>query len=201
MPQTARKARTAPKNLPRRASKEVSKQASGKTLGRTPKIGPKVTSAKTPKIDILAESALWKRQTDLKSTLRRAVAEAAAVLSTPRAELVIVLTDDSAIRLLNRDWRGIDAATNVLSFPTAGAPGDPPLIGDIVLAYETIDGEARIERKPFAHHVAHLAVHGFLHLLGYDHEREKDAEAMERTERMILRRLAIPDPYLRINKP
>src|SRR5271167_210112 len=201
MPQAARKARTAPKNLPRRASKEVSKQASSKTPGRTPKIVPKVTSAKAPKIDILAVSALWKQQTDLKSTLRRAIAEAAAVLSTPRAELVIVLTDDSAIRLLNRDWRGIDAATNVLSFPTADVPGDPPLIGDIVLAYETIDGEARIERKPFAHHVAHLAVHGFLHLLGYDHEREKDAEAMERTERTILRRLAIPDPYLRIGKP
>ncbi len=201
MPQTARKIRTAPKSLPRRASKEVSKQASGKASGRTPKIVPKVTSAKAPKIDILAESALWKQQNDLKSTLRRAIAEAAAVLSTPSAELVIVLTDDSAIRLLNRDWRGIDTATNVLSFPTAGGPGDPPLIGDIVLAYETIDGEARIERKPFAHHVAHLAVHGFLHLLGYDHEREKDAEAMERTERTILRRLAIPDPYLRIGKP
>jgi probable rRNA maturation factor len=201
MPQAARKARAAPKNSPRRASKEASKQASSKTPDRTPKIVPKVTSAKAPKIDILAESALWKQQTDLKSTLRRAITEAAAALSTPRAELVIVLTDDSAIRLLNRDWRGIDAATNVLSFPTAGAPGDPPLIGDIVLAYETIDGEARIERKPFAHHVAHLAVHGFLHLLGYDHEREKDAEAMERTERTILRRLAIPDPYLRIGKP
>jgi probable rRNA maturation factor len=201
MPQAARKARTAPKGLPRRTSKEVSKQASGKPPGRTPKIVLKVTSAKAPKIDILAESALWKRQSDLKSTLRRAIGEAAAVLSTPRAELVIVLTDDSAIRLLNRDWRGIDAATNVLSFPTAGAPGDPPLIGDIVLAYETIDGEARDERKPFAHHVAHLAVHGFLHLLGYDHEREKDAEAMERTECTILRRLAIPDPYLRISKP
>ena len=71
----------------------------------------------------------------------------------------------------------------------------PPLIGDIVLAYETIAREARDEKKPFAHHVAHLAVHGFLHLLGYDHERRKDAEAMERTERNILRRLAIPDPY------
>jgi probable rRNA maturation factor len=205
MPQAVRNARTAAKSLPRRASKGVSSQesklASSKTPGRTPKIVPKATAAKAPKIAILAESALWKRQTDVKSAVRRAIAEAAAVLSTARAELVIVLTDDSAIRLLNRDWRGIDAATNVLSFPTAGAPGDPPLIGDIVLAYETIDCEARDERKPFAHHVAHLAVHGFLHLLGYDHEREKDAEAMERTERIILRRLAIPDPYLRVGKP
>ena len=84
-----------------------------------------------------------------------------------------MLTDDSAIRLLNRDWRGIDAATNVLSFPANRAGGAPPFIGDIVLAYETIAREARAEHKPFAHHTAHLAVHGFLHLLGYDHERDK----------------------------
>ena len=106
-----------------------------------------------------------------------------------------MLTDDSAIRLLNRAWRGIDAATNVLSFPATRGSAETPLIGDIVLAYETIAREARDEKKPFAHHVAHLAVHGYLHLLGYDHERRKDAEAMEQTERNILRRLAIPDPY------
>jgi probable rRNA maturation factor len=153
------------------------------------------TAANVPKIDILVESALWKSQTDVKSALRRAIAAAAGVLSTPKAELVIVLTDDSAIRVLNRDWRGIDAATNVLSFPAVGAPGDPPLVGDIVLAYETIEREARGEGKPLAHHIAHLAVHGFLHLLGYDHEREKEAEAMERTERVILQQIAIPDPY------
>ena len=192
MPGAARKPRTTPKSLPRRAPKEVSKRASKKAPSRTPTKASTGTATKMPKIDILVESALWKRQTDVKSALRRAIAQAAAVLSTPRAELVIVLTDDSAIRLLNRDWRGVDAATNVLSFPTAGAPGDPPLIGDIVMAYETIEREARGERKPFAHHIAHLAVHGFLHLLGYDHEREKDAEAMEQTERTILRRIAIP---------
>jgi probable rRNA maturation factor len=158
------------------------------------------TSKKGPKIDMLVESALWKRQADVKSVVRRAIAAAAALLSTPSAELVIVFTDDSAIRLLNREWRGIDGATNVLSFPASCATGALPLIGDIVLAYETIDAEARAERKPFADHVAHLAVHGFLHLFGYDHVREKDAEAMERTERNILRRLAIPDPYRRPGK-
>ena len=109
-----------------------------------------------------------------------------------------MLTDDSAIRLLNREWRGVDAATNVLSFPAGRAGGVPPFIGDIVLAYETIAAEARAERKPFAHHVAHLAVHGFLHLLGYDHVREErrrgDGSGLERD---ILRRLAIPDPYRR----
>jgi probable rRNA maturation factor len=116
-------------------------------------------------------------------------------VSTSRAELAIVLTNDSAIRLLNRDWRGNDAATNVLSFPTQGAGGEPPHIGDIVLAYETVARGARDEGKPFAHHVAHLTVHGFLHLRGYDHQRSKDADEMEKLERKILRRLAIPDPY------
>jgi probable rRNA maturation factor len=155
-------------------------------------------SGRTPAaltIDVLVESGLWKKARGAGPAVRRAVAKAAATLSTPRAELAIVLTDDSAIRLLNRAWRGIDAATNVLSFPTTRGSAETPLIGDIVLAYETIAREARDEKKPFAHHVAHLAVHGYLHLLGYDHERRKDAEAMEQTERNILQRLAIPDPY------
>ena len=149
----------------------------------------------TAKIDVLVESKLWKNAKNAEPVIRRAIAEAAATLSTPAAELAIVLTDDSAIRLLNRTWRGVDAATNVLSFPTGRTGGNRLLIGDIVLAYETVAAEALAEGKPFAHHLAHLAVHGFLHLLGYDHERKKDAEAMERLERDILQRLAIPDPY------
>jgi probable rRNA maturation factor len=153
-----------------------------------------------PRIDVLVESELWKGSDDAEPVVRRAIYEAAATLSTPGAELAIVLTDDSAIRLLNRNWRGVDAATNVLSFPTGRTGGDPLLIGDVVLAYETIAAEARAEGKPFAHHVAHLVVHGFLHLLGFDHERKKDAEAMERLERDILQRLAIPDPYRRGGK-
>ena len=149
----------------------------------------------TAKIDVLVELKLWKNAKNAEPVIRRAIAEAAATLSTPAAELAIVLTDDSAIRLLNRTWRGVDAATNVLSFPTSRTGGNRLLIGDIVLAYETVAAEALAEGKPFAHHLAHLAVHGFLHLLGYDHERKKDAEAMERLERDILQRLAIPDPY------
>jgi probable rRNA maturation factor len=155
------------------------------------------TARATLRIDVVVESELWKDAGKVKSIVRRAVAQAAATLSTRAAELAIVLTDDSAIRRLNRDWRGIDAATNVLSFPTKGAGGAPRLLGDIVLAYETIAREARIERKPFPHHLAHLAVHGYLHLLGYDHERKEDAEAMEQVERDVLRRLSIPDPYRR----
>jgi probable rRNA maturation factor len=151
-------------------------------------------------IDVLIDSDLWKEMEDAGSVARRAINAAAALLSTPSAELAIVLTDDSAIRLLNRTWRGIDAATNVLSFPTGRMGDEPLLIGDIVLAYETIAAEARAEGKPFAHHVAHLAVHGFLHLLGYDHLRAKEAATMEGLERDILRRLAIPDPYRRSGK-
>ena len=154
----------------------------------------------TAKIDVLVESKLWKNAKNAETVIRRAIAEAAATLSTPAAELAIVLTDDSAIRLLNRTWRGVDAATNVLSFPTGRTGGNRLLIGDIVLAYETVAAEALAEGKPFAHHLAHLAVHGFLHLLGYDHERKKDADAMERLERDILQRLAIPDPYRAANK-
>jgi probable rRNA maturation factor len=156
-----------------------------------------------PEIDLVVESKLWSAAPEAESLLRRAISEAATALSTKHAELAIVLSDDSAVRLLNRDWRGVDAATNVLSFPASSHPpagrggkrAAPRLLGDIVLAYETIAREARDEGKPFDDHLAHLAVHGFLHLLGYDHERDDDADRMEKIERDILARLAIPDPY------
>lgn len=147
------------------------------------------------KLDVLVEAAPWNESRALRPLLRRAVDAAAAELSTSAAELAIVLTDDSAIRVLNRKWRGIDAPTNVLSFPADVPAGAAPLLGDIVLAYETVAREASRDGKPFAHHVAHLAVHGFLHLCGYDHERDSDAETMEQLERQILRHLDIPDPY------
>jgi len=160
---------------------------------------PKRAARGACNIDVLVESALWSRIGRIKALLRRAVGAAATELSTGKVELAIVLTDDSAIRLLNRQWRGIDKATNVLSFPTREARGEagghPLLIGDVVLAHQTIAREADAEGKPFAHHLAHLAVHGFLHLNGYDHERDEDAEAMEQLERRILRRLRIADPY------
>ena len=148
------------------------------------------------KIEVMVDSARWKEPRKVRSIVRRAVARAAATTrSTQGAELAIVLTDDSAMRVLNRDWRGVDKATNVLSFPAKKCRGPKPHLGDIVLAFETIAREAKSEHKPFAHHVAHLAVHGFLHLVGYDHERDADALEMEQTERDILRQLKIPDPY------
>jgi probable rRNA maturation factor len=148
------------------------------------------------KIDVLVDSNRWEDPAKTRAAVRRAIGEAAATVSTTGTEVAIVLTDDSAVRQLNRLWRGIDAATNVLSFPTKRKTADePPHLGDIVLAYETVAREARAEHKPFADHVAHLAVHGFLHLLGYDHDNDADARTMEQTERNILRRLHIPDPY------
>jgi probable rRNA maturation factor len=152
-------------------------------------------------IEVLVVGDRWPAAGKFQAVVRRAIAQAAAMLSTTGSELAIVLADDSTIRALNRHWRGIDAATNVLSFPAKNAKGRQrgrqlrPYLGDVVLAYETIEREALSERKPLSHHVAHLAVHGFLHLVGYDHERQTDAVAMERTERDILRRLSIPDPY------
>jgi probable rRNA maturation factor len=148
------------------------------------------------RIELLIVSERWKPASKIRSIVRRAVAHAAAASSTGGAELAVVLSDDAAVRQLNRDWRGIDAATNVLSFPARAAATNGHL-GDIVLAFETIAREARAERKPFAHHVAHLAVHGFLHLAGYDHDRDDAARTMEQLERDILQQLAVPDPYRR----
>jgi probable rRNA maturation factor len=167
-----------------------------------------------PAIDIVVESPLWKAQRGVRAVLQRAIGEAAAMTAisggkaaalaaTSGGELAIVLTDDSAIRALNRDWRGKDQPTNVLSFPAPapartlpGQPGEVRLIGDIVIAYETVEREARAEQRPFRHHLAHLAVHGFLHLVGHDHVAEAEADAMEALEIAVLARLDMPNPYL-----
>jgi probable rRNA maturation factor len=153
-------------------------------------------------IDVVARSARWSKRPTAKTIVKKAVLAAAKAVSTPPAELAIVLGDDSGIQALNRDWRGKNAPTNVLSFPAAHPGARPgktrpasPYLGDIVIAYQTVAREAAAEGKPFNHHLAHLAVHGFLHLLGYDHENDRDAQTMERLERTILKRLAIPDPY------
>jgi probable rRNA maturation factor len=144
-------------------------------------------------IDVIVDSEQWKDASRAKAVVRRAVMQAAIALSTNPTELAIVLTDDRKMRALNRNWRGIDVATDVLSFATKNAGGRH--LGDIVLAYETVAREARREHKPLAHHLAHLAVHGFLHLLGFDHESDEEAREMEHAERAVLRRLAISDPY------
>ena len=113
------------------------------------------------------------------------------------AEVSLVFTDDASIRLLNRQYRGKDKPTNVLSFPTPqlvrGRFG--PLLGDIVLARETVAAESEADGLTFADHLTHLIVHGFLHLVGYDHEAAGEAAEMEGLETSILHGLGIADPY------
>ncbi|MEI6558561.1 MAG: rRNA maturation RNase YbeY [Rhodospirillaceae bacterium] len=130
-----------------------------------------------------------------------------ACLSIPVAsvELGITLADDAAVRALNRDYRGQDRPTNVLSFPLVEnlldpdfepeAPGTPLLLGDVILAYETVAREAADQGKSLADHAVHLVVHGVLHLLGQDHGTDEAAEAMEGRETVILCKLGIADPY------
>jgi probable rRNA maturation factor len=145
-----------------------------------------------PAIDIAVQSPLWQAEPAAEKTVRRAIA-AAARAAPADGEVSVLLADDAAVRNLNREWRGIDKPTNVLSFPAAA--GTAPLLGDIAIAYETLRGESDAAHTPFLHHLAHLAVHGFLHLLGYDHQDDSQAEAMEALERDILARLDIADPY------
>jgi probable rRNA maturation factor len=156
-----------------------------------------MTGGNSPVIDIAIETGPWQAQDD-EAVVARAI-ETAADMSPHNvadAELSVVLTDDASIRAINAQWRHKDEATNVLSFPAPPAmPGAPRLLGDIVIAHETTAREAKAEGKPFADHLGHLAVHGFLHLLGYDHESDADAEVMERLEREILAKLGVPDPY------
>lgn len=151
-------------------------------------------------VDVLVDSPVWEALPEAEELVTQAI-EAAAGLADrplrPGAEVSVLLADDAMVRGLNRQWRGKDSATNVLSFPAA-APGETaraPLLGDIALAYETIRREAGDEARPIADHLRHLAVHGFLHLIGHDHLTNAQAEAMEALERRILASLGVPDPY------
>jgi len=154
--------------------------------------------ASVPSTDIQVQSPLWDAQPLAEQTVRDAIAATAAALLTTDGEVNILLTDDSEIRSLNRDWRGIDKPTNVLSFPAAKtkAIAGTKALGDIVIAYETLKRECDDEDRIFLHHLAHLSVHGFLHLMGYDHQTDADAEAMEGLESKIMIRMKMPDPYL-----
>jgi probable rRNA maturation factor len=166
---------------------------------------PKTTMSQLtlPITEVLVVATCWQTEPDAEAVIQRAIAAAAEAVDADlgEAELAVMLTDDSGIRTLNNNWRGFDKPTNVLSFPAlrperARRPGDaPPMLGDIAIAYETMRREADEEQKPFEHHLSHLAVHGFLHLVGYDHENDRDAEEMESLETEILAQLGIPDPH------
>jgi probable rRNA maturation factor len=125
---------------------------------------------------------------------------AVAAIRPPLAadpELSLVFTDDAHARRLNRDFREIDSPTNVLSLPAPAVAGGRlgPMLGDVVLARETVFREAEVEGLTIEAHLAHLILHGFLHILGYDHQDEAEATAMERLETAILGGLGIADPY------
>jgi probable rRNA maturation factor len=133
-----------------------------------------------------------------------AAGEGEPVLAGERLMVSILFTSDAEVHALNREWRGRDKATNVLSFPmleraelaALGPDGPPVMLGDIALALETCAREAADKGVPLEHHAAHLIVHGLLHLAGHDHvESDAQAEAMEALEIAILAKLAIPDPY------
>ena len=162
-----------------------------------------IPSSSIPATEVLVTADCWRNVPDAETVILRAIGAAAEIVDadTGGAELAVMLTDDAGIRTLNKNWRGIDKPTNVLSFPAlqpTAPPGDddpPRMLGDIAIAYETLCGEADTEGKPFDHHLSHLTVHGFLHLIGYDHETDAEAEAMEALETEILAQLGIPDPY------
>jgi len=156
-----------------------------------------------PTTEVIVAADCWQDQPDAEDVIQRAIIAAAEMVDADvgDAEIAVMLTDDVGIRTLNNNWRGIDKPTNVLSFPAlqpTGPRGEddaPRMLGDIAIAYETMRREADEEQKPFDQHLAHLTVHGFLHLIGYDHETDDEAEEMEALEREILAHLGIPDPY------
>src|SRR5438045_6956941 len=140
--------------------------------GRNRNSGPMAQFA-LPITEVLVVADCWQSEPDAEAVIQRAVTTAAEIVNadTGEAEIAVMLTDDAGIRTLNNNWRGVDKPTNVLSFPalqpTAGAPADAPrMLGDIAIAYETTRNEADDEEKPFDHHLSHLAVNGFLHLIG-----------------------------------
>lgn len=158
---------------------------------------------RVPDIDIFTEAGDWATALpDAEALTERVIAAVCtAVDGVPEgAELSVLLTDDIHIQVLNRDWRGKDKPTNVLSFPGDDdaenlPPGAPILLGDIALAFETTTLEAKTQEKMLAHHFSHLMVHGMLHLLGFDHETQAEADAMEPLEIEILDGLGIASPY------
>ena len=153
-------------------------------------------------IDITREAGDWARALPGAEELARCAVEAAVkqVGGVPaHAEVSVLLTDDAHQQVLNREWRGKDKPTNVLSFPgddAGGVPeGVPVLLGDIAIAFETTQREAQDQEKSLSDHFCHLVVHGMLHVLGFDHETEEQADEMEPLEIEVLAGLGIASPY------
>lgn len=146
-------------------------------------------------IEVEVEDAAWSGAiADVEAIVTRA---AKAALGVATGAVTVLLSDDETVRELNARFRGKDRPTNVLSFPAAAIPGaDIQPLGDIVLGFGVCADEALSQGKTLSDHLAHLTVHGVLHLLGRDHEDDAEAEAMEAEEREILATLCVADPYL-----
>ena len=174
-------------------------------------------AASALELDVLIEEQAWVEAIPDADALCRSAAQAAWSLGAPPhagspgepTTACLLLASDDRVRTLNRDFRGRDVPTDVLSFPAfepdvlaaAGAEGPPPVLGDIVVALQTSLADAARDGKPVNDHLRHLVVHGMLHLLGYDHEREEDAAKMEALEVRILAGLGIADPYGPLGRP
>jgi probable rRNA maturation factor len=141
-------------------------------------------------ITLVVEDQDWRSHRGIQTRVKQA-ADAARKAVKLKGGFTILLADDTKLRALNRDFRGKDKPTNILSFP-----GGDAYAGDIAIAYGVTRKEAKEADKGFADHVTHLVIHGVLHLAGYDHERPRDAKVMEPLEVKILKRLGIADPYL-----
>ena len=157
-------------------------------------------------IEVAVSCPAWRETLPEAEDLCRRAARAACAagrrgpLRRGPVEASLVLADDDALRTLNRDYRGRDKATNVLSFPASEtdserAPGAPRMLGDVIVAFGTAAAEAAAQGKSLADHLSHLVVHGMLHLLGHGHQTEADAERMERLETRVLAGLGVADPY------
>ncbi|PHS39467.1 MAG: rRNA maturation RNase YbeY [Robiginitomaculum sp.] len=151
-------------------------------------------------IDTDVRDAKWQIISELdglvKTTLSAAMSEH---MSRPFTEISLLFTDDAHMRSLNRDYRGQDKPTNVLSFPTQNTVRAliVPVLGDIVLAFETIEHEAELRSISLADHTAHLIIHGYLHLQGLDHQNHEEEKAMETCEINALQHLGIANPYVK----
>ncbi len=147
---------------------------------------------------IVLENEAWKSVRGLKALALKAT-DATLNASQRKKETTILFANDATLKILNRDWRGKNKSTNVLSFPTATdlklPRGEAKPLGDIALAYETVAREAETAKISIKAHISHLIVHGMLHLLGHDHMNEGEAEIMEAREIRILKKLGIANPY------
>lgn len=153
-----------------------------------------------PTVDVIVEDKRWAEVCDSEALAQAAVEAVLSNIKTSwsgELEISFLFCDDEKIRGLNATWNKKDSATNVLSFPASpeGNKGPVTLLGDVIIAFDTISSEAQVQRKTIPSHTAHMLVHGVLHLFGFDHLNDEDADEMETLETRILHVMGIDDPW------